>query len=85
MIADLEERLQSLEAFTRFRARAALMRRHLRGLNPMVSAGEEVKTFLENVGDEKDLDLDDELDGGDAVEDVAEGIDVAVVQEPEQQ
>ncbi|KAI3746807.1 hypothetical protein L6452_09248 [Arctium lappa] len=68
---DLEEENRQIEAFSRLTARAALMRRHLSGKNPMVSAAEELKTYLDTVGTERDLDEDDELEGSDGGEEAA--------------
>ncbi|KAI3749051.1 hypothetical protein L6452_12597 [Arctium lappa] len=70
-VKDLEEENQQLEAFSRLTARAALMRRHLSGKNPMASAAEELKTYLEKVGTERDLDEDDDLDGSEGGEEEA--------------
>ncbi|KAI3667942.1 hypothetical protein L6452_43013 [Arctium lappa] len=67
-VKDLEEENQQLEAFSRLTARAALMRRHLNGKNPMASAAEELKTYLEKVGTERDLDEDDDLEGSEGGE-----------------
>ncbi|KAI3727702.1 hypothetical protein L6452_16320 [Arctium lappa] len=64
-VKDLEEENRQIEAFSRLTARAALMRRHLSGKNPMVSAAEELKTYLDTVGIERDLDEDDDLEGSD--------------------
>ncbi|KAI3772643.1 hypothetical protein L6452_03833 [Arctium lappa] len=60
-VKDLEMENTQIEAFSRFTARAALMRRHLNGKNPMASAADELKTYLDTVGTERDLDEDDEL------------------------
>ncbi|KAI3758460.1 hypothetical protein L6452_06023 [Arctium lappa] len=67
-VKDLEEENQQFEAFSRLTARVALMRRHLSGKNPMASAVEELKTYLEKMGTERDLDEDDELDGNEGGE-----------------
>ncbi|KAI3678473.1 hypothetical protein L6452_37767 [Arctium lappa] len=76
-VKDLEEENQQLEAFSRLTARAALIRRHLNGKNPMASAAEELKTYLEKVGTERDLNEDDDLDGSDGgEEEMVAGTDV---------
>ncbi|KAI3729502.1 hypothetical protein L6452_18162 [Arctium lappa] len=79
-VRDLEEENRQIEAFSRLTARAALMRRHLSGKNPMVSAAEELKTYLDIVGTERDLDEDDDLEGSDGGGEVA-AAGTTVVQE----
>ncbi|KAI3678507.1 hypothetical protein L6452_37802 [Arctium lappa] len=70
-VKGLEMENKQIEAFSRFTARATLMRRHLKGKDPMVSTSEELKTYLDTVGTERDLDEDDELKESDGVEEVA--------------
>ncbi|KAI3685618.1 hypothetical protein L6452_34869 [Arctium lappa] len=70
-VRDLEEENRQIEAFSRLTARAALMRHHLSWKNPMVSAAEELKTYLDTVGTERDLDEDDDLEGSDGGGEVA--------------
>ncbi|KAI3771956.1 hypothetical protein L6452_03128 [Arctium lappa] len=79
-VKDLETENRQIEGFSRFTARAALMRRHLTGKNPMASAAEELKTYLDTVGTERDLDKDDELEGSDGGEEAA-AAETDVVQE----
>ena len=61
-IKALQEEVESIYALARFTARAALMRQHTRGLNPMAKAQEELDFFLSTIGDEDDLDRDDQKD-----------------------
>jgi hypothetical protein len=49
-------------ALTRFTTRAAIMRRYLRGKNPLAEAQVELDFYLSHVGSVEDLDADDELD-----------------------
>ncbi|KAI3669843.1 hypothetical protein L6452_41277 [Arctium lappa] len=70
-VRDLEEENRQIEVFSRLTARAALMRRHMSGKNPMVSAAEELKTYLDTVGTERDLDEDADLEGSDGGGEVA--------------
>ena len=61
-IKALQEEVESIYALTRFTARAALMRQHIRGLNAMDKAQKELDFFLTTVGDEDNLDRDDQKD-----------------------
>ena len=61
-IKALQEEVESIYALARFTARAALMRQHTRGLNPMAKAQEELDFFLSTIRDEDDLDRDDQKD-----------------------
>ena len=58
-----KEEVDSMYALDRLTAKAALMRQHVRGLNPMARAQEELDTYLLTVGSEEDLDKDDKKDG----------------------
>ena len=58
----LKEEVESVYVLAKFTARAALMRQHIRGLNPMDKAQEEIDFLLAAVGDEDDLDKDDKKD-----------------------
>jgi hypothetical protein len=49
-------------ALTRFTTRAAIMRRYLRGKNPLAEAQVELNFYFSHVGSVEDLDADDELD-----------------------
>ncbi|KAI3769902.1 hypothetical protein L6452_01016 [Arctium lappa] len=80
---DLEMENKKIEAFSRFTARAALMRRHLKGKDPMALASEELQAYLDNVGTEKDLDEDDDLEEGDVVGEVAAEETVVVQEQPD--
>ncbi|KAI3706842.1 hypothetical protein L6452_24855 [Arctium lappa] len=82
-VKDLEMENKQIEAFSRFTTRAALMRRHLKGKDPMASASEELKTYLGTVGTERDLDEDDELEDGDVVGEVAAEETVVVQGQPD--
>ncbi|KAI3770141.1 hypothetical protein L6452_01263 [Arctium lappa] len=59
-IEELEEKLKAVEAFTRWTTKAAIMRRHLVGNNPLANAAEDLKLYLADIGNEEDLDSEDE-------------------------
>ena len=61
-IKALKEEVESIYVLARFMARAALMRQHVQGLNPMEKAQEELDFFLTTVGDEDDLNRGDRKD-----------------------
>ena len=64
-------------ALTRFTTRAAIMRRYLRGKNPLAEAQVELEFYLSHFGSVEDLDADDELDAEE------EGLEKEQVEEQE--
>ncbi|KAI3692667.1 hypothetical protein L6452_32488 [Arctium lappa] len=61
-LEEMEEELKSIEACTRWMMKATIMRRHLTGKNPLANAAEDLKIYLADVGNENDLDSEDEKD-----------------------
>lgn len=72
-VKELQEEQKSIEAFARLTARAAIMRQHLGGKNPLANALDELSFYMSSVGTERDLDSDDEKEMDEAeVEDEAQ-------------
>ncbi|KAI3746328.1 hypothetical protein L6452_08756 [Arctium lappa] len=61
-VEELKEELKSIKAFTRLTTKAAIMRRHLAGKNPLANASEELELYLSSVGNERDLNSEDDKD-----------------------
>ncbi|KAI3746657.1 hypothetical protein L6452_09096 [Arctium lappa] len=61
-VGELEEEVKAIKAFTRMATKAAMMRSHLMGKNPLANAKEDLDTYLAEVGNEQDLGFEDEKD-----------------------